>query len=438
MSINIPQTDQKRVVIIGAGFGGLSLAQNLSNRDFQIVLIDKNNFHQFQPLFYQVAMAGLEPSSISFPLRKVFHNKKNVHIRITSVEKVDTDSKTVYTPIGNLTYDYLVLSIGADTNFFGMQNIIRNAIPMKSVSEAIYLRNRVLQNYEDALTENDPAKRTGLMTIVVVGGGPTGVEVSGTLAEMKKLILPKDYPELNFDEMKIYLFESSPKVLEVMSSNAAAKSREYLEKLGVNLRLNERITDFDGEFAYTSNGDKIRTNNLVWAAGVLSNTIEGFAPELYGRGRRMLVNEYNQVKGFDDIFAVGDMALMQTEDYPNGYPQIAQPAIQQGKLLAANLLNLNRGKSMKPFRYKDLGSMATVGRHLAVVDLPYWKFQGIFAWYVWMFVHLMSILGVKNKVLIFINWLWNYITYDQSLRLIIKPKVIKNEPSASASEKTLA
>lgn len=428
MSVNIPQTSQKRVVIIGAGFGGLALAQQLSKKDVQVVLIDKNNFHQFQPLFYQVAMAGLEPSSIAFPLRKVFHNKKNVHIRITTVDRVDTGTKTLYTKLGELTYDYLVLSVGAETNFFGMENIMKNAIPMKSVSEAIYLRNRVLQNYEDALTENDPGKRTGLMTIVVVGGGPTGVEVSGTLAEMKKLILPKDYPELNFDEMKIYLFESSSKVLEVMSANAAAKSREYLEKLGVNLRLNERITDFDGTYAYTSNGDKIRTNNLVWAAGVVSNKIEGFAPEVFGRGRRMLVNEFNQVNGFEDVFALGDMALMSTAEYPNGHPQVAQPAIQQGKLLAKNMVAIMKGETPKPFKYKDLGSMATVGRHLAVVDLPYWKFQGIFAWYVWMFVHLMSILGVKNKVLIFVNWLWNYITYDQSLRLIIKPKVIKAEP----------
>ncbi|NBA85707.1 FAD-dependent oxidoreductase [Emticicia sp. CRIBPO] len=438
MSANIPETSQKRVVIVGAGFGGLALAQDLSKKDLQVVLIDKNNFHQFQPLFYQVAMAGLEPSSIAFPLRKVFHNRKNVHIRITAVEKVDTDNKIIYTGLGDMTYDYLVLSMGANTNFFGMENIINNAIPMKSIAEAIYLRNRVLQNFEDALTENDKGKRAGLMTIVVVGGGPTGVEVSGTLAEMKKLILPKDYPELNFDEMKIYLFESSPKVLEVMSDNAASKSREYLEHLGVNLRLGERIVDFDGEYAYTSNGDKIRTNNLVWAAGVISNKIEGFAPELFGRGRRMLVNEFSQVNGFDNIFALGDMALMATDEYPNGHPQVAQPAIQQGKLLAKNLLRIIKGETPKPFRYKDLGSMATVGRHLAVVDLPFWKFQGIFAWYVWMFVHLMSILGVKNKVLIFVNWLWNYITYDQSLRLIIKPKVIKAKPDLIPEENTIS
>lgn len=423
MEPNIPDTSQKRIVIVGAGFGGLALAQKLANRDVQIVLIDKNNYHQFQPLFYQVAMAGLEPSSISFPLRKIFQHKKNVHIRITGVTKVTPEENKIETELGEIRYDYLVLATGAGTNFFGMKNMIDNAIPMKSVSEAIYLRNRVLQNFEDALTTKDTETREGLMNIVVVGGGPTGVEVSGTLAEMKKVILPKDYPELDFNLMKIYLFESSPEVLEVMSDDASAKGKEYLERLGVIVKTGVRVTDFDGQFAYTSTNEKIRTHNVVWAAGIKGNAVDGFVPETYGRGARMKVNAFNQVEGFDNIFAVGDIAIMSgDEKFPNGHPQVAQPAIQQGKLLAKNILKIMRGENPVPFEYKDLGSMATVGRNLAVVDLPFWKFQGAFAWYVWMFVHLMSILGIKNKVMVFINWLWSYVTYDQSLRLIIKPK----------------
>lgn len=423
MNPNIPETNQKRVVIVGAGFGGLVFAQKLAKQNFQIVLIDKNNYHQFQPLFYQVAMAGLEPSSISFPLRKIFQHMPNVHIRITKVNAVDTSIQSITTDLGEISYDYLVLGLGTDTNFFGNQNMMDKAIPMKSVSEAIFLRNRVLQNLEDALTTQDPLEREGLMNMVVVGGGPTGVEVSGTLAEMKKIILPKDYPELDFNLMKIYLFESSPEVLEVMSEQASVKGKEYLEKLGVIVKNGVRIVDFDGEYAYTSTDEKIRTNNVVWAAGVKANAITGFSPEIFGRGGRIKVNEFNQVEGFQNIFALGDLALMTADvDFPNGHPQMAQPAIQQGKLLAQNFTKIINNQNPKPFKYKDLGSMATIGRNLAVVDLPFWKFQGTFAWYVWMFVHLMSILGVKNKILIFINWLWNYITYDQSLRLIIKPK----------------
>jgi len=423
MTPNIPITNQTRIVIVGAGFGGLALAQKLAKHDVQIVLIDKNNYHQFQPLLYQVAMAGLEPSSISFPLRKIFQNKPNVHIRITNVLKVDTEKNTLKTELGEISYDYLVMAMRADTNFFGMQNIIDNAMPMKSVSEAIYLINKILQNLEDALTTTDADDCEGMINMVVVGTGPTGVEVSGTLAEMKRLILPKDYPELDFNQMKIYLFGSSPEVLEMMSVEASVKSKEYLERLGVIVRNGIRITDFDGKYAYTQTGEKIRTNNVVWAAGIKGNSIEGFPKEVYAAGNRLKVNKYNQVDGLPNVFAVGDIALMSGDlKFPNGHPQVAQPAIQQGELLAKNLLKILRKEELVGFIYKDLGSMATVGRHLAVVDLPFWKFQGAFAWYVWMFVHLMAILGVKNKVMVFINWLWNYVTYDQSLRLIIKPK----------------
>ncbi len=429
---NIPETPLKRVVIVGAGFGGLTLAQKLANQQVQVVLIDKNNYHQFQPLFYQVAMAGLEPSSIAFPLRKIFQKKKNVHIRVTKVRAIHPDRKKISTDLGEIWYDYLVLGMGTNTNFFGMQNIIENAIPMKSISEAIYLRNRVLENFEAALSTRDKDKIAGLMTMVVVGGGPTGTEVSGTLAEMKKMILPKDYPELDFDLMKIYIFESGDGVLKVMSGEASQKGREYLEELGVIVRTGERIADYADGYAITSTGEKIRTDNLIWSAGVIANKIEGFPEEVYGRGGRIKVNQYSQVEGFTNVFAIGDLAAMSGDPaFPEGHPQLAQPAIQQGKLLASNLVSLIKGQPMKPFTYRDLGSMATIGRNKAVVDLPKWKFQGVFAWFVWMFVHLMGILGVKNKVLVFINWFWNYVTYDQSLRLIIRPRVTRKVKAES-------
>jgi NADH:ubiquinone reductase (H+-translocating) len=427
MPLNIPQTNQKRVIIIGAGFGGLQLAQSLAgNEDFQVVLIDKNNYHQFQPLFYQVATAGIEPSAISFPLRLAFHNHPNIHVRVASVTKIISEKNIIETSLGEITYDFLVLAIGADTNFFGNQNIAEKALPMKSVGEALGLRNRLLESFEKALVSDNEEDRIGLLTIVVVGGGPTGVELSGTLAEMKKHVLPKDYPELNFELMQIYIVESGAELLGPMSKNAQMKSKEYLEQLGVNVMLGSRVSDFDGQYVFFADGSKIRTNNLVWAAGVKANAIEGINPSIIMRGGRMKVNEYNQVDGYHNIFALGDVALMTEEKFPNGHPQVAQPAIQQGKLLAKNLTNLIRGNELKAFIYRDLGSMATVGRNLAVVDLPFWKFQGFFAWLTWMFVHLMAIVGVKNKLLIFINWLWNYVTYDQSLRLIIRAKSPKS------------
>lgn len=427
MPLNIPKTTQKRIVIIGAGFGGLQVAQSLAgNDDFQIVLIDKNNYHQFQPLFYQVATAGIEPSAISFPLRLAFHNYPNVHVRVASVTKIISENNTIETNLGEIQYDYLILAIGADTNFYGNKNIEEKALPMKSVGEALGLRNRLLENFEKALVSDNDEDKAGLLNIVVVGGGPTGVEVSGTLAEMKKHVLPKDYPELNFDLMQIYIVESGTELLGPMSKNAQVKSKEYLEQLGVNVMLDSRVSDFDGQYVYFADNSKIRTNNLVWAAGVKANAIEGINPSIIMRGGRMKVNSYSQVDGYENIFALGDVALMTEEKYPNGHPQVAQPAIQQGKLLAKNLINLIRGNELKAFKYRDLGSMATVGRNLAVVDLPFWKFQGFFAWLTWMFVHLMAIVGVKNKVLIFINWLWNYVTYDQSLRLIIRAKSPKS------------
>ncbi len=423
MKANIPETDRKRVVIIGAGFGGLALSQKLANLDdFQVVLVDKLNYHQFQPLFYQVATAGLEPSAISFPLRLVFQSNPNVHVRVTEVTSVNTEKQHIITKLGLINYDYLVLAIGADTNFFGMTNIQEKALPMKSVSEALGLRNRLLQNFEDAITVETDDDRQGLLNIVVVGGGPTGVEVSGTLAEMKNHILPKDYPELDFDAMQVYLIESSAEVLDVMSESASRNAKKYLQELGVNVINGKRVVDFDGKYAFINDGTKIRTNNLVWAAGIKANLMEGIAKDTITYGGRLKVNEFNQIHNESNIFAIGDLAYMEEEKFPKGHPQVAQPAIQQGNLLAENLSAMLRGNELKPFHYNDLGSMATIGRNKAVVDLPFFKFAGFFAWVTWMFVHLMSLVGIKNRVMIFISWLWNYVTYDQSLRLIIKAK----------------
>lgn len=425
MNPNIPATTRKRVVIVGAGFGGLQVAKKLSDRDeFQIVLIDRQNYHQFQPLYYQVATAGLEASSICFPLRKAFPSDKDTHIRVTEAREIHTDTKILDTALGPIPYDYLVIATGADTNYFGLKNIQERALPMKTVSEAIALRNRVLQNLEDALSAETDDERQGLMNIVVVGGGPTGVELCGTFAEMRKTVLPRDFPELDFMMMQIYLVEGGNELLGPMSVPSQEKSLEYIKELGVNVILNAHVTDFDGRFAtIKESGDRLRTNTLVWAAGVRASPLNGLPAELIGRGGRLKVNRLNQVDGFTDIFAIGDVALMTEEKFPNGHPQVAQPAMQQGKLVAQNLIRTVLGKPTKEFTYFDLGTMATIGRGLAVVDLPFIKFQGFFAWLTWLFVHLMSIVGVKNRLVILINWMWNYINYNQSLRLIIKPKL---------------
>lgn len=401
------------------------MARSLADRrEFQVVLVNRTNYHEFQPLYYQVATAGLEANSILFPLRAIFGDCKNVHIRITNVTGVRPADKAIDTDLGPITYDYLVMATGADTNFFGQQNIIEKALPMKSVSEAIALRNRILQNFEDALSVETEDERDGLMDVVVVGGGPTGVELCGTLAEMKRTVLPSDYPELDFNMMQIYLIQSGGELLEPMSENAHKKSAEYLRELGVDVRLNTRVKDFDGRTVFMNDGTTLRSNNLIWAAGVRATPLAGLPNEVVSKGGRVAVNRFNQVQGFTDVFAIGDVAMMVEGDkWPEGHPQVAQPAIQQGKLLAKNLLRLRRNLPMKEFVYKDLGTMATIGRGLAVVDLPWLKFSGALAWLTWLMVHLMAIVGVKNRLLILINWMWNYLTYDNSLRLIIRQKL---------------
>jgi len=421
MAFNVPDTTQRRIIIAGGGFGGLTLARKLAKRDFQVVLLDKNNYHQFQPLFYQVAMAGLEPSSIVFPLRKLFQKTENIFVRMAMLQKVEPETQTIHTDIGSIRYDYLVLALGADTNWYGNERIRANAIPMKSVSEALFFRNILFEDYEKAVASEGGAQRQSLLDIVIVGGGPTGVEVAGALAEMKKHVIPKDYPDLSLNEVQIHLFHGDKRLLNTMSEEASAKAEQFLNELGVKLHIDKLITDYDGKTATTADGMTIRTKKVIWAAGIIGNRVDGLPDSAWTRANRLRVDEYNLAEGFSNIFAVGDLAFQTEEAFPAGHPQVAQVAMQQGELLAKNLQSLRDNKPLKAFRYKDLGSMATIGRHRAVVDLPFWHFQGAFAWFVWMFVHLFSILGTKNKVFVFFNWVWNYFTYDQSLRLVIKP-----------------
>lgn len=423
MRFNIPDTGQKRVVILGAGFGGLTLARKLADStDFQIVLIDRNNYHQFQPLFYQVAMAGLEPSSIVFPLRKVFQKRPNVFIRVTNVHAVRPEASEIETEIGPLRYDFLVVATGADTNWYGNERIRANAIPMKSVSEALYLRNALFDDYEKAVVADNESVRQKLMDIVIVGGGPTGVEVAGAIAEMKLHVFKKEYPDLDANELDIHLVHGGDRLLNTMSPEASRSAEKFLRSMGVKIWLDKVVKDFDGETVTIDDGSTIRAHKVVWAAGVIGNALPGLPAGAVVRGNRLKVNEFNQVEGTSNVFAIGDVAFQTEEKWPSGHPQVAQVALQHGKLLAKNLQNLVRQKPLAAFRYRDLGSMATIGRHRAVADFPFMKMQGAMAWFGWLFVHLFSLLGLKNKVFVFINWVWNYLTYDQSLRLVIKPR----------------
>ena len=415
-----------KLIIIGGGFGGLRLARLLSNKPgFDITLIDRFNYHQFQPLFYQVATAGLDASNISFPLRKVFHKSNNVKIRLAEVTKLLTAEQKIVTDIGEFEYDALVIATGADTNFFGNQDLTDRAFPMKSTVEALQLRHRLLHNFEDALTAKSAAELQSLMTIVIVGGGPTGVELSGAIADMRKYQLPKDYPELDFGKMKIILLEGTGKTLGGMSNKSSEQSAKYLLKLGVIVMTNTLLKTFDGEQVILQNGDTIDTKLVIWAAGVKGNVPEGIDTTLIARGNRIKVNRQCQVMDQANVYAIGDVAYMEEEAWPNGHPQVAPVAMQQAEMLAKNLsslaINTDKEKLLK-FKYKDSGSMATVGRHLAVVDVPKPKlhFGGFVAWMIWMGLHLMLILGVKNRFSVFSNWLYNYFTYDQNLRLIFK------------------
>ncbi len=412
-----------KIVIVGGGFGGLKLARKLNNKKgIEVLLIDKVNYHQFQPLFYQVATAGLDASNISFPLRKVFQKSKNVRLRLAELKEIKAGENKIITGTEEITYDKLVLATGADTNFFGNQQLAEHAFPMKSSVEAIQLRHKILENLEAAIgsTGEDLQRK---MNIVVVGGGPTGVEVSGALAEMKKYILPKDYPELDFDNMNIYLLEGSPKTLAAMSEKSSHQSQQYLTKMGVTVKTNTVVKNYDGKNVELSNGETIPAATVIWAAGIKGNVPAGIDAELIVRGNRISVDRFCKVNGSENIYAIGDLAHMPTPKFPNGHPQVAPVAMQNAGMLAKNFIKESKGiTQLEQFEYFDKGSMATVGRNKAVVDVPKPKlhFKGWFAWIIWMSLHLMMILGVKNRFFVFNHWLYKYITYDQNLRLIFR------------------
>ncbi len=435
-----------KVVIIGGGFAGLKVAYKLRNKKgVEVLLIDKNNYHQFQPLFYQVATAGLDASNISFPLRKAIQKSNNIRFRLANVTSIDSSSNKVVTDIGEFGYDVLVLATGADTNFFGNEHLRQNAFPMKSTGEALQLRHHLIQKFEDALRllgKDDKEALVKMLTIVVVGGGPTGVEISGALAEMRSNILPKDYPELDFNDMKIYLLEGSGKTLGAMSEKSSAQSRLYLEELGVIVRTDTHVQDYDGDKITLSTGENIGTKTVIWAAGIKGNIPSGIDVSLIARGNRIKVDRFNKMIGSENIYVLGDLSYMETPKFPHGHPQVANVAINQGKLLGENLLlDMHHSSAMKKaFEYYDKGSMATVGRHLAVVDIPKPKlhFGGLTAWLIWMGLHLVLILGVKNRLQVFINWIYKYFTYDQSLRLLFpgfaSPEIPLNNPEQKETE----
>ena len=423
MKANIEHTDKKRVVIVGGGLGGLELAFKLVGSDFQVVLVDKNNYHQFPPLIYQVASAGLEPSSISFPFRRLFQGQKDFFFRMAEVKAVDAAGKKIATSVGDIHYDYLVLAAGARTNFFGNKEIEAATLPMKSVSEAMRLRNTILRNLEKAETEEDPVHRQALMNIVVVGGGASGVEIAGAVAEMKKNILARDYPDLDASQMHIYLVNAGKRLLAAMDPVSSARAERDLKELHVHIRQPQFATEYRDGILKTSAGLEIPARTVIWVSGICANTIEGLPAESLGHAGRILTDRFCRVKGVQNVFAIGDQSLIEgDEDYPLGHPQLAQVAMQQAKTVAENLKAAQKGLAEKPFKYRNLGVMATIGRNHAVAEIGGRKFGGFAAWVLWLVVHLRSILGVKNKAFILLNWVWNYLNYKQSLRLILKAK----------------
>lgn len=410
---------REKIVIIGGGFAGLQLAKHLNNQGkYKVMVIDKMNHHMFQPLFYQVATGRIEPSNISFPFRKIFQKSKNIQFRMTEVKKIIPSENKVIGEIGVFTYDKLVIATGCKTNFFGNQKMQELALGMKNTQEAITIRNRILLTFEKMIIERKSSD-DGNWNLVIVGSGPTGVELAGAFSEMKTNILPRDYPRMNFSDLNIILISAGETPLETMSQESQEAAEKYLVQLGVKFMKNERVTDYDGETIFMQSGNSIPTNNVIWAAGVTGNIIDDFNKENIVRNR-YIVDRFNRVKGYDNIFAIGDIAYMETPKYPQGHPQVANVAINQGKNLAKNFKKDSK-KDWTEYEYIDRGSMATIGKHRAVVDLPKLKFQGFLAWYLWMFLHLMLILSVRNKIAIFFNWMWSYINKDSSLRLIIAP-----------------
>lgn len=422
---NIPDPgNKKRVVIVGGGFAGLEIAKKLNRKYYQIVLIDKNNYYQFQPLMYQVATGGLEPSSISYPHRKTFQNKPYFHFRMCKAYEVVPTDKLLKTSIGVINYDYLVVSTGCDTNYFGNEALKKSTFALKSVSESLLLRNRILYSFEKAVEAKDEAELKQVLSFVIVGGGATGVELSGALADMKKTILPKDYPEVDFSKMEIHLVDASPRLLSGMSEKASANAAKSLKDRGVILHQDVSVKAYDQPTVELSNGNILLSNNLMWVAGVKANSIPGLSEDVYNRGR-ILVDEYNHIQGYTDLFSIGDTCLMLSDDHPKGHPQLAQVALQMAKRLAQNLNNMANNKPVEKFKYVDKGSLATIGRNSAVADLGKFKFGGRVAWWLWLWVHILSIIGMRNKISVFIDWVWSYVSYDVSLRLFIRPKYDK-------------
>lgn len=432
MSINIQRNQKKRVVIVGGGLGGLRLAEDLYGSGMQVVLIDKNNFHQFPPLIYQIASAGIDPSSISFPFRQIFRKRKDFYFRMAEARMVDTEKKILQTSIGKIDYDYLVLAAGATTNFFGNKNIEEWAIPMKTVPEAMGLRNALLSNFERALTCATEEERQELLNVVIVGGGATGVEIAGALAEMRRYVIPYDYPDMDSSLMHIYLIEAGDRLLAGLSQESSQKAYEFLKSMGVDIQFGKMVTDYRDHKVVMKDGTEIPTRTFLWVSGIRANAMPGIDESHLGRGFRFKVDEYNRIPGVEDVFVIGDQCL-QTSDaaYPNGHPQVAQVAIQQAKNLAKNLKLINQGadsSALTAFHYKNLGSMATIGRNKAVVEIGKFRSQGFFAWVLWLVVHLRSILGVKNKMMVLLNWLWKYVSYNDSIRMITyatKPREVE-------------
>lgn len=417
----IPSTNLPRIIIVGGGFGGINLAKSLKNKPFQVVMLDKNNYHTFQPLLYQVATGGLEPDSIAFPIRKVFDEQENFIFRNIEVKHVYPDEKFIETSIGAISYDYLVIATGTKTNFFGL-DIADKAMSMKTIPEALDLRSLILQNFERCNYEQDANIKSALMKFVVVGGGPTGVETSGALAELKKFVLPADYPELDMRQMEIHLIEAGPRLLGAMSEKSSQQSQEALEKMGVHVLLNTVVKNYDGKTVTTADGREFESVTVIWSAGVKGCIIEGIDAEVVNKNGRFLVDAYNRIQSYSDVFAIGDVAYMETDKhFPKGHPQVAQVAIQMGANLGNNLVALENKAPLRPFAYYDKGNMATIGRNKAVVDLAKAHFSGLLAWLMWMMVHLLFLIGFRNRLVVLANWVWSYLTYDKGARVIIRP-----------------
>ncbi|MBT0608410.1 NAD(P)/FAD-dependent oxidoreductase [Aequorivita echinoideorum] len=420
--MNIPNTKNPRIIVIGGGFAGINFIKKLKKLKAQIVLFDRHNYHTFQPLLYQVSTAGLEADSIAYPLRKIFRKHTDFHFRLAEVNRIDAEHKEIVTSIGNLTYDYLVIATGTRTNYFGNENIENNCMPMKTVPQALNIRSLMLQNIEKADITDDETERKRLLNFVIAGAGPTGVELAGALAEFRKGILENDYPELDEDEMNVHIIEGLDRVLPPMSETVSKKAQKYLENLGVQVHLKTFIKDYDGKTVTTKDGKKFETATFIWAAGVTGALVKGIdGKALVEKANRYKVDKFNRIIGFDAIYALGDIALMESDAYPKGHPQVAQPAIQQGKNLGENFKRMFSNKKMEPFEYFDKGTMATVGRNKAVVDIKKLHFGGAVAWFLWMFVHLWFLVGFRNRVITFFNWTYSYINYDRAARLIIRP-----------------